>query len=149
MLSTYEDYQSEPFCLTFEEMVSMHKEMKEETGRNKEALELYKELLAAAVRYSESRSNWPLWDREKKMAEDSVRTSRHNKVIDTFNILARYLKKQGKAAAWRDMLGEDRKRIGDFACYIVFAESTTLTSSLTRRAAPWAPTRAAWHRVPV
>lgn len=39
------------------------------------------------------------------------------------------LKMQGKSAAWRDTLGyEDqdkyfRKRIGDFACYLVFVNS--------------------------
>lgn len=41
-------------------------------------------------------------------------------------MLARYLKQQGKTAAWRDELGyeEDdpynRKAIGDFACYLAF-----------------------------
>ena len=41
-------------------------------------------------------------------------------------MLARYLKQQGKVAAWRDALGyeEDdqynRKAIGDFACYLAF-----------------------------
>lgn len=123
MISTYEDYRAMPGSLALEEMQSLHREIKEEAGRDVDALELYNELLAAAVKYSESRANWPLWDREKKLAEDSARTSRHNKVIDCFNILARYLKKQGKAAAWRDMLGEERKRIGDFACYLVFAGS--------------------------
>ena len=123
MISTYEDYRAMPGSLALEEMQSLHREIKEEAGRDVDALELYNELLAAAVKYSESRANWPLWDREKKLAEDSARTSRHNKVIDSFNILARYLKKQEKAAAWRDMLEDDRKRIGDFACYLVFTES--------------------------
>lgn len=54
------------------------------------------------------------------------RTSCHNSVIIHFNMLARYLKKNGKAAVWRDELGyeEDdsynRKAIGDFACYLAF-----------------------------
>jgi hypothetical protein len=58
-----------------------------------------------------------------------VRTSRHDRGIDGFNILARYLKKQRKSAAWREALGDEkedpgcRKRIGDFACYLVFIES--------------------------
>ena len=50
-------------------------------------------------------------------------------VILSFNQLARYLKMQGKAAGWRDVLGEEaenpnyRKRLGDFACYLVFVQS--------------------------
>lgn len=129
MLSLYEDYKSEPMSLTLDEMASLHQDMAGEIGSDAEALDLYKELLAAAVRYSESRSNWSLWDREKKQEEDSARTSRHNKVIIAFNMLARYLKMQGKSASWRDVLGDEsenpyyRKRIGDFACYLVFMES--------------------------
>lgn len=110
-------------------MVSLHREMAGEIRGDAEALELYKELYTAAVKYSESRSNWPLWDKEKKLGEDPVRTSRHNKVIIAFNTLARYLRMQGKSASWRDTLGEEsenpyyRKSIGDFACYLVFIGS--------------------------
>lgn len=123
MLSTYEDYLSQPGSLTWEEMLSLHREIVSETGHDEEAAGLYRDLLESAVKYSESRSNWPLWSREKKLDEDSTRTSRHNRVIDSFNILARHLKAQGKAAAWRDALGDDRKRIGDFACFLVFTGS--------------------------
>ena len=68
-------------------------------------------------------------ERAEKAERDSGRTACHNSVIVKFNMLARYLKMQGKDAAWRDMLGyeeEDklnRKTIGDFACYLVFINS--------------------------
>lgn len=123
MLSTFEDYLSQPGSLTFEQMLSIHNEIITEAGRDENIADLLAALLAAAVKYSESRSNWPLWGREKKLEEDAVRTSRHNQVIDCFNILARYQRKQGNPATWRDMLGDDRKRIGDFACFLVFVES--------------------------
>ncbi len=129
MMTAYEDYLALPMSLTFGEMAGLHRELAEEAGRDADALALYNDLLAAAVKYSVSRANWPLWDREKRIAEDAARTSRHNQVIDRVNILARYLRKQGKAAAWRDALGDEkkdpgcRKRIGDFACYLVFIES--------------------------
>lgn len=129
MLSTYEDYEPEPMSLTLEEMASLHQEMAGEISGDAEALELYRELYIAAVKYSGSRANWTLWDREKKQEEDPVRTSRHNKVIIAFNMLARYLKMQGKPVSWHDALGEEsenpyfRKRIGDFACYLVFIGS--------------------------
>ena len=50
-------------------------------------------------------------------------------LIIKINQLARYLKMQGEAAAWRDVLGQEdenpycRKRIGDFACYLVWVNS--------------------------
>ncbi len=123
MISTYEEYITMPGSLILEEMQSLHREIKEEAGRDGDALELYKNLIDAAVKYSLFRANWHFWDKEKKMTEDSRRTKCHDIVIDCFNILARYLKNQGKAAAWLDILGDDRKRIGDFACYLIFAES--------------------------
>ena len=52
MLSTYEDYEPEPMSLTLEEMASLHREMADETRGDAEALELYKELYTAAVKYS-------------------------------------------------------------------------------------------------
>ena len=93
---------------------------------NKDALEMYDELLEVATRYAAIRANWPLLSRDEKNEQDSGRTSCHNSVITHFNMLARYLKQQGKTAAWRDELGyeEDdpynRKAIGDFACYLAF-----------------------------
>lgn len=123
MLSTYEDYKIVPGSLTFEEMAALHKNIVDEAKLDADSADLFRNLITAAVKYSQSRAKWPLWDREKRIAEDSSRTSRHNQVIDSFNILARYLKMQGKPATWRDVLGDDRKRIGDFACYLVFIGS--------------------------
>lgn len=128
MITTYEDYLALPMSLSFGEMADLHRQIAEEAGQDADALALYNGLLAAAVKYSGSRANWPLWDREEKTAEDAARTSSHNQVVDRVNILARYLRKQGKAAAWRDALGDEkkdpgcRKRTGDFACYLVFVE---------------------------
>ena len=97
-----------------------------EIGTDVDALELYNELIKIATRYATFRANWPLLSRDEKNEQDSGRTSCHNSVIIHFNMLARYLKQQGKTAAWRDELGyeEDdpynRKAIGDFACYLAF-----------------------------
>ena len=97
-----------------------------EIGTDVDALELYNELMKVTARYATIRANWLLLSREEKNEQDSGRTSCHNSVITHFNMLARYLKQQGKTAAWRDELGyeEDdpynRKAIGDFACYLAF-----------------------------
>ena len=91
--------------------------------------ELYEELIQTAVRYAGIRAEWCLMDREKKAERDSGRTACHDSVIVKFNMLARYLKMQGRDNGWRDKLGyeeEDklyRKKIGDFACYLVFVNS--------------------------
>lgn len=129
MIAIFEEYRNMPMSLSMEEMASLHREMAEEIGSDRDALDLYADLTAACVKYLEYRSNWVLWSREEKIEKDPVRTSRHNMVILSMNQLARYLRLQGKAAAWRDVLGEEaenrdyRKRAGDFACYLAFVES--------------------------
>ena len=126
MVCTYEEYLKQPKAITFGQMQIFHAEMIAEIGADTEALELYDELIKVSNRYAAIRANWLLLNREEKNEQDSGRTSCHNSVITHFNMLVRYLKQQGKAAAWRDELGyeEDdpynRKAIGDFACYLAF-----------------------------
>ena len=126
MVCTYEEYLKQPKAITFGKMQIFHAEMLAEIGADTEALELYDELMKVATRYATIRANWLLLSREEKNEQDSGRTSCHNSVIIHFNMLARYLKQQGRIAAWRDELGyeEDdsynRKAIGDFACYLAF-----------------------------
>lgn len=129
MIFTYETYLDADRRLTLEEMGQLHGDMVSEIGNDQEAAELYLELVQTATRYIAFRSQWSLWSRAEKMEHDSSRTACHNSLIVKFNQLAKYLRLQGRKAAWRDVLGyeEDdsynRKRIGDFGCYIVFINS--------------------------
>lgn len=129
MITTYEEYLREPKSLSLETMQDLHRQMIEEITGDDDAEEIYDELIAQATRYASFRANWYVWDRETRMDKDDNRTSCHNSLIVKFNMLGRYLKMQGKTAAWRDALGytEDdpynRKTIGDFACYLVFVNS--------------------------
>ena len=126
MVCTYEEYLKRPKAITFAKMQTIHTEMIAEIGTDVDALELYDELIKIATRYATIRANWLLLSREEKNEQDSGMTSCHNSVIIHFNMLARYLKQQGRTAAWRDELGyeeddpNNRKAIGDFACYFAF-----------------------------
>lgn len=129
MIYTYDEYLEAAKALSVEQMQQIHKELAEEIGKDADALELYDELTEAATKYAGIRAKWLQMDQEDKRETDSLRTSRHDSVIRHFNMLARYLKAQGKTASWREQLGyeEDnpynRKAIGDFACYLVFVNS--------------------------
>lgn len=129
MISTYDNYLPMKKSLSLEDMAQLHRQMISEIGDDSDSLELYDELVETATRYSFFRSHWNLWSREEKMDQDSSRTACHDSLIVKFNQLSRYLTMQGKAAAWRDVLGYEkddkyyRKRIGDFGCYIVFINS--------------------------
>ena len=129
MMYSYDNYLNEPYALDFDQMKSLHSELLDEIGNDPDALELYDDLIDVATKYAAIRSRWLRMPREEKMDTDSLRTSHHNSVIIHFNMLARYLRMQGKKAEWRDELGNDeenryyRKTIGDFGCYIVFVNS--------------------------
>ena len=128
-ISTYEDYLTKDLSLTWEEMNKLHTQMRIEIGVDDVALELYEDLLEQAVKYSGFRSKWFVWSREERAEQDAYRTSCHNALIAKFNILARYLRNKEQAAEWREVLGDEeanpyvRKRIGDFACFVVFIEA--------------------------
>ena len=102
----YEDAQE-----IYQKMVSMLDE------QNEDHMELYENLVKKCVRYAEYRSKWPTLSREKKLDIDSDRTSAHNSAITAFKMIARM---QGEASAeWTDRIDfNDRKRVGDMACYI-------------------------------
>ncbi len=126
MIPLYENYLSAPLNLPIGEMARLYAGMAEEIGDDPDALELFEELMENAVRYASFRASWLLWSPAEKADRDASRSACHNSLIVKFNQLARYLKQQGQTAAWRDTLGYEeqdrcfRKRIGDFACYLVF-----------------------------
>ena len=80
--------------------------------------DLKEDLVDAAIRYARLRVDWVLADPEKQASIESDRSASHNAFIVTCDILNRNMAKHGEDASWRETLGEDRKRIGDFACFL-------------------------------
>jgi hypothetical protein len=78
----------------------------------------YQDLLESAIRYAALRVQWLQTEGDVRADVDIRRTRAHNAFIDQCNILARMMAAGGEDASWRDTLGQDRKDIGDFACYI-------------------------------
>ena len=81
--------------------------------------ELISQFVIKASSYAKTRIDWYVAELENKQDIDSMRTRSHNVFIDYCNILSREMQKQGLDNTWRKQLGNDRKRIGDFACYVV------------------------------
>ena len=131
MICTYDYYLGTPQCISFEESLELHREMIAEVGEDKEANEIYDELIETASEYALIRSNWTTKPRDWRRSKDDARTAKHDSLIVKFNMLARYLKMQGNEAAWRDELGyeEDdrcnRKRIGDFGCFLAYVHAVS------------------------
>ena len=117
------------YSLPWNDMVRCHEMMLAEIADDEDAKELYYDLIESATKYAHYRANWNLWKREVQMKRDESRSMCYDSLIIKFDILARYLEIKEYSAEWRDLLGDIkldptyRKRIGDFACYLVFVNS--------------------------
>lgn len=86
---------------------------------NKTSLHFLRDdLLNYAVEYSRIRVDWYFTPDENKNEIENLRAAKHEAFIDSCNILSREMIKAGEDASWRQELGNNRKEIGDFACYI-------------------------------
>lgn len=84
----------------------------------------WEDFVLASVEYAEKRGKWlltPIHERTESM--DAYRTSRHDRVILSLKIIKRYMEKNDLDTQCFEGIGEDRKRIGDFACYISYVYS--------------------------
>ena len=124
--NTFKNYLSMPLALTLDEMEKIYSDMIKNIDSDEDATELYGDVLEQAIAYVNYRAKFALWDNETRLENDRLRSSCHDTLIIRFNVLARYLKSKNYSTEWRDALGDEnsdpyvRKRIGDFACYMVF-----------------------------
>jgi len=81
-------------------------------------LKLENDLLAQVVRYARIRTDWQLADHDQRREIDGSRIAAHNALIDACNILSRAMSERGKDTEWRAQLGQDRRGIGDLACFV-------------------------------
>ena len=98
-------------------MKNQFSEIFEEISDTK-CIELKDEMIYLAIRYSRIRVDWKISDTLQRIEMDESRTRCHNAFIDACNILSRNMEKSGEYTKWREKLGNDRKVIGDFACFI-------------------------------
>ena len=80
--------------------------------------DLREDLVNLAVRYARMRADYGLAGAERRGDLEIDRTACHNALIASCDILARNMAKHGEDAGWREQLGDDRKIVGDFACYL-------------------------------
>lgn len=129
MNRSYKDYMALPKAISFSEFTELHQEILNGINHDDEAIEIYNHLVEKASEYAMIRSHWTTRDVVWKLNEDPSRTAAHDALIVYFNMLSRYLKSKGRFNAWRDALGyeeqdpNNRKRIGDFGCYLAFVHA--------------------------
>lgn len=129
MDNLYSSYLKQPCSMPVDKMLAIYQNMMVELdNKDEEAYLFYKDLLQASLDYTRLRSHWWMMSQEERLASDPERTRKHNRVILSINMLARYLAQQGKKTSWRTALGDEkkdpsfRKAIGDYACFLVFLQ---------------------------
>lgn len=100
--------------LSYEEALEMNEEIKRSAQ-----IELRDDLVRSALRYASVRAEFSLMSPSERREADISRTRLHDVFIADCDILARAMSKAGEVCGWRERLGPERKRIGDFACWMV------------------------------
>ena len=123
-LNTYEGYLKHPAgnTISTEEAAQIYKAMVESVERCtvEDKMDFWNDLLKEAMEYSNIRNAWEFMSREERMDADAGRTMKHDAFIMAVNVLARLVEKNNVDASWREALGDNRKRIGDFACFVAY-----------------------------
>ena len=130
MQNTYDAYRKNNDALTLDECAEIHRRMAAAIGDGDEdADEIYRELLDKALVYTIIRFNWAKQDIHERALVDGDRRGKHDSLLTSFNMLYRLCKADQKDISWYEMLGDVendpamRKRYGDFAAYLCFAEA--------------------------
>ena len=122
MYTTYKEYLKQETSLPFEEAMQIWNQIAEQGEADAACRELIDRFLKCAVDYVRIRNGWNQKSLAEKGQADAERTCCHNLVISAKNKLSVYMYEHKLGNDWDDWLGEERKRIGDFACYVVLLQ---------------------------
>ena len=76
------------------------------------------DLFRKAAEYARIRVEWQLSTPAERIFLDEKRTQMHDSFIAACDELSVAMQTQGEDSSWRTEVGQDRKEIGDLACYI-------------------------------
>jgi len=73
---------------------------------------------STAIRYARLRVDWLQSEGDERLRLEESRTLAHNALISSLDSLSRFMGNKGQDISWRELLGSDRRIIGDFACFL-------------------------------
>lgn len=124
---TYNHYLEKLDSLTFQEAEKLYSRiLKYSNEKDEDFQEFLTDMVTAATDYANKRSEWSVQTIVQRRRADESRTIQHDAFMMTLTKLARYMKNQAWDSEWIAQLGsveKDRKRLGDFACYMVCINS--------------------------
>ena len=118
---TYTDFLNDKDVITFDHAGIIYNDLINSSNiHDPEFKKYWKEFIELCVKYAEIRGNWLTFSREEKLSSDEARTIIHNKVIYQLKLLKGMANAQYKDVSWFETFKDDRKLIGDFACYVAY-----------------------------
>ena len=123
-MNTYEEYLDHKagHILTMEDALSIYTRMADAIAKceHDAKKELWDDFIVRSFKYTLVRCKWEFMEYQERIDADPGRTRMHDSLIDSIEILARLAAKEGMDTSWRDDLGNERKRLGDFACFVSY-----------------------------
>ncbi len=104
--------------MTFEQSRKILDDLINRCRGDEDLEDLKEDVLGKAVKYAQMRVKWLMSESEERREMDEARTMTHNVFIDSLNALSRLMEQKKMDVSWRNTISNDRKIIGDFACYI-------------------------------
>ncbi|MEK5288135.1 hypothetical protein MKY69_00675 [Streptococcus sp. FSL R7-0212] len=121
---SYDDFKNEKGIISFSEAEQIYSNLINSSNQlDKEFQEEWTTFVLLCVEYASARGKWLTLSREEKLANDEARTVTHNKVIYQLKLLKGLANEQDNDITWFESFNDDRKRIGDFACYVAYIYS--------------------------
>lgn len=125
---TYQSYLEENDSITFQHAEEIYTRILSiATKSDMEFNRLWKIMIENAINYSNMRAKYSLQTlAERSEMFDTSRTTNHNVFMYSLEDVVFYMKEKNWNTDWFDQIGtikNDRKRFGDFACYLVFIYS--------------------------
>lgn len=88
---------------------------------------LWQDMITAAIKYGTTRALWLTLSPEEQQKNEAKRTDMHNDLIFSITMLHGYFAQQAWDVSWINLFTVnddiDRKRIGDFGCYLAYIYS--------------------------
>ena len=118
---SYDDFKNEKEIMSFSEAEQIYSNLLNSSNQlDKEFQEEWTTFVLLCVEYASARGKCLTLSREEKLANDEARTVTHNKVIYQLKLLKGLANEQGNDVSWFEKFNDDRKRIGDFACFVAY-----------------------------
>ena len=119
---TYQDFKKEKGVLTFSVCEDIYADLLASLDRTDEMVqEIWSEFVPNCVAYAEVRGSYLTIPRHQRTNDfEAGRSAKHNDVIRNLNSFKRLAEQAGHSTTWFDQFQNDRKRMGDFACYVSY-----------------------------